>query len=67
MMTNPTYRLTETQRLHISILGHLCEDGRDQTRRSRRWSKTAVAKAYGVSTKTVLNCMARYPAEVLQA
>lgn len=42
---NSTYRLTEQERGHIALLSSL-----------RLWPKARIAKAYGVSAKTVLVC-----------
>lgn len=51
------YKLSPTQRLHISILGHCVRLG---MRRSD-WTYTAIAEVYGVDRKTVLQCMERHP------
>lgn len=51
------FKLSPTERLHISILGHLARLG---MRRSD-WNHSKIAEAYGVDRKTVLQCMARHP------
>lgn len=57
--------MTETQRQIVALLGHLCDNGREQTSRSSRWNTSKVAVVCGVSRKTVTNCMERYPARSL--
>lgn len=49
--THPDHiKLTEQERYFISILSHM-----------KLWPKEEIAKVYGVSRKTVLNCTLRYP------
>lgn len=47
---NPTYRLTEQERYHVAILGHM-----------NLWPKDRIARAYDITRHTVLKCMRRYP------
>lgn len=48
---NPTYKLTPTQRLHISIITHL-----------GLWPRYRIAEAYGVTSRTVQACTEKHPA-----
>ena len=49
LAANPTYKLSEQERVLISTMAHL-----------RLWTSTAIAEAWGVSRKTVTNCAATY-------
>lgn len=51
------WKLSPTERLHISILGHCVLLGMCRG----DWSYTKVAEVYGVDRKTVLTCMERHP------
>lgn len=52
-LTNPTYKLTETERLHVAWLDWM-----------GLWPRERIAKAYGVSRKTVAMCRDRWEARL---
>lgn len=45
---NPTYRLTPVERSHLAMLAQM-----------NLWTKTELAQAFGVSRRTVNDCLAR--------